>query len=54
MVKGVPLIIPKGGPPNADEIMPRGVLLPLSHAINDETLEFVLSQLDEFLQTVSS
>jgi len=49
MVKGVPLIVPEGGLPNADEIMARGVLLPLSHAINDETLDFVISQLEEFL-----
>jgi len=29
--------------------MTRGVLLPLSHAIDDETLEFVLATVDEFL-----
>ena len=29
--------------------MARGVLLPLSHAIDDETLEFVLAQLEAFL-----
>ncbi len=51
MVKGVPLVLPKDGLPNADEIMARGVLLPLSHAIDDATLDFILSQLDEFLDT---
>jgi hypothetical protein len=29
--------------------MARGVLLPLSHAIDDATLGFVLAQLEEFL-----
>ena len=35
--------------PNADAVMERGVLLPLSHAIDDETLEFVIEQVDAFL-----
>jgi len=52
MVKGVPLIVPEGGLPNADEIMARGILLPLSHAIDDDTLDFVLDQLGEFLTVV--
>jgi len=38
------------GLPNADAIMERGVLLPLSHAIDDATLDFVLTTLDEFLR----
>jgi len=29
--------------------MERGVLLPLSHAIDDDTLEFVIRQVEEFL-----
>jgi hypothetical protein len=29
--------------------MERGVLLPLSHAIDDDTLEFVIGQVEEFL-----
>ena len=37
------------GLPNADVIMERGVLLPLSHAIDDATLDFVLTTLEEFL-----
>lgn len=49
MLRGVRVVVPDGGLPNADEVMARGVLLPLSHAIEDETLDFVLATLDEFL-----
>jgi CDP-6-deoxy-D-xylo-4-hexulose-3-dehydrase len=49
MLRGVPVVVPDEGLPNADEVMRRGVLLPLSHAITDETLDFVLEQLTEFL-----
>jgi CDP-4-dehydro-6-deoxyglucose reductase, E1 len=49
MLRGVPVVVPDDGLPNADEVMRRGVLLPLSHAITDETLDFVLGQLSEFL-----
>ncbi len=49
MLRGVPVVVPEEGLPNADEVMRRGVLLPLSHAITDETLDFVLEQLTEFL-----
>ena len=43
------VVLPSDGLPNADTIMERGVLLPLSHAIDDETLDFVLATLQEFL-----
>jgi CDP-6-deoxy-D-xylo-4-hexulose-3-dehydrase len=46
------VITPTDGLPNADRIMESGVLLPLSHAIDDATLDFVLETLDEFLNTV--
>ena len=49
MVRGHRLVLPDDGLPNADVVMERGVLLPLSHAIDDETLEFVLATLTEFL-----
>jgi len=49
MLRGVELRVPKDGLPNADAVMERGVLLPLSHAIDDETLDFVTAQVDEFL-----
>ena len=34
---------------SADAVMERGVLLPLSHAFDDETLDFVTSTVEEFL-----
>jgi CDP-6-deoxy-D-xylo-4-hexulose-3-dehydrase len=49
MLRGRAVHVPPGGLPNADVVMARGVLLPLSHAIDDDTLDFVLSQLSEFL-----
>jgi CDP-6-deoxy-D-xylo-4-hexulose-3-dehydrase len=52
MLKGVEVRTPADGLPNADEVMRRGVLLPLSHAITDETLDFVLATLDEFFASV--
>jgi CDP-6-deoxy-D-xylo-4-hexulose-3-dehydrase len=52
MLRGRSLRLPDGGLPNADEVMARGVLLPLSHAIDDATLDFVLTQLTEFLAGV--
>jgi CDP-6-deoxy-D-xylo-4-hexulose-3-dehydrase len=49
MLRGQSVRLPDDGLPNADVVMMRGVLLPLSHAIDDATLEFVLAQLTEFL-----
>ncbi len=51
MLRGVEVRRPAGGLPNADAVMERGVLLPLSHAIDDDTLAYVFDQLREFLQT---
>jgi CDP-4-dehydro-6-deoxyglucose reductase, E1 len=45
-------VLPDDGLPNADVVMERGVLLPLSHAIDDETLDFVFEQVDAFLASV--
>jgi CDP-6-deoxy-D-xylo-4-hexulose-3-dehydrase len=41
--------VPGSGLPEADAVMERGVLLPLSHAIDDDTLDFVIAQVEEFL-----
>jgi CDP-6-deoxy-D-xylo-4-hexulose-3-dehydrase len=49
MLSGRTVVLPESGLPNADVVMERGVLLPLSHAIDDETLDFVLATLKEFL-----
>lgn len=49
MLRDRALRTPADGLPNADAVMARGVLLPLSHAISDDTLDFVLGTLDDFL-----
>src|SRR3954453_5681359 len=49
MLGGIDVRVPPDGLPEADAVMERGVLLPLSHAIDDDTLEFVIGQGEEFL-----
>jgi CDP-6-deoxy-D-xylo-4-hexulose-3-dehydrase len=49
MLRGRSLVLPPDGLPQADIVMERGVLLPLSHAIDDATLDYVLTTLAEFL-----
>jgi CDP-6-deoxy-D-xylo-4-hexulose-3-dehydrase len=49
MLRGRSVVTPPDGLPRADAVMERGVLLPLSHAIDDATLDFVLETLTEFL-----
>jgi CDP-6-deoxy-D-xylo-4-hexulose-3-dehydrase len=49
MLAGVEVRAPPGGLPAADAVMERGVLLPLSHAFDDATLDFVIDQVEEFL-----
>jgi CDP-6-deoxy-D-xylo-4-hexulose-3-dehydrase len=49
MLKGVEVRVPAAGLPVADDVMARGVLLPLSHALDDETLDYVTSSVTEFL-----
>ena len=49
MLRGVPVVVPADGLPNADAVMERGVLLPLSHALDDATLDFVLEVVGDFL-----
>jgi CDP-4-dehydro-6-deoxyglucose reductase, E1 len=49
MLAGRHVVLPEDGLPGADAVMERGVLLPLSHAIDDATLDFVLETLTEFL-----
>jgi CDP-4-dehydro-6-deoxyglucose reductase, E1 len=50
MLGGVEVRVPDAGLPNADAVMERGVLLPLSHALDDATLDFVTAQVEEFLR----
>ena len=49
MLGGVEVRVPVDGLPHADAVMEHGVLLPLSHAIDDATLDFVIAQVGEFL-----
>ena len=49
MLAGAEVRTPADGLPHADAVMERGVLLPLSHAIDDATLDFVIDQVGEFL-----
>ncbi len=48
MLGGVEVRVPPDGLPHADAVMERGVLLPLSHALDDDTLDFVIAQVQEF------
>lgn len=49
MLAGRTVVLPEDGLPNADRVMEQGVLLPLSHAIDDATLDVVLETLGAFL-----
>jgi len=49
MLRGRALRLPDGGVPNTDEVMERGVLLPLSHALGDDDIAFITTQVAEFL-----
>jgi len=49
MLRGIDVRIPADGLPVADDVMARGVLLPLSHAIDDETLDYVTDTVSDFL-----
>jgi CDP-6-deoxy-D-xylo-4-hexulose-3-dehydrase len=50
MLRGVQWRVPAGGLPNCDAIMERGVLLPLSHALGDEHIDFVCESVAAFLR----
>src|SRR5262249_52816926 len=49
MLRGVEVRRPADGLPVCDEVMARGVMLPLSHAIDDDMLDYVTEKVDEFL-----
>jgi CDP-6-deoxy-D-xylo-4-hexulose-3-dehydrase len=51
MMQGTAFRLPPAGVPNTDAIMERGVLLPLSHALLDDALDYVLAQVSDFLGT---
>jgi CDP-6-deoxy-D-xylo-4-hexulose-3-dehydrase len=49
MMRGVQHRTPPGGLPCADRIMAGGMILPCSHALDDEDVGYVLAQLQSFL-----
>ena len=49
MLGGVEVRVPDDGLPHADAVMERGVLLPLSHAFGDDTLDVITATVEEFL-----
>ena len=49
MMKSVNYQVNKGGYPNADAVMERGVLLPLHHGMTDEMFERLHNEIDNFL-----
>lgn len=51
MMKGVTFRTPAAGMPNADRVMEGGMILPMSHALGDEQIDYVREQLIEFLAT---
>ena len=51
MLGGVQVRVPDDGLPHADAVMERGVLLPLSHAFGDDTLDVVTRTVAEFLHS---
>jgi len=51
MMKGVQYRAPGGGMPNADLVMSGGMILPMSHALDDEAVGYVCEQLAEFFAT---
>jgi CDP-6-deoxy-D-xylo-4-hexulose-3-dehydrase len=54
MLRGRRLRLPGGGVPRTDEVMERGVLLPLSHALGDDDIGYITDQMDEFLRSHDS
>jgi CDP-6-deoxy-D-xylo-4-hexulose-3-dehydrase len=52
MMKGVELKQPLEGLPCADEVMERGVVLPMNHSLQDEDIDFVTEQISAFLTSL--
>lgn len=52
MLQGTLFRVPPNGLPNTDAIMERGVLLPLSHALREEDLDYVIGAVSDFLRSM--
>ncbi len=51
MMKDVTFRAPAGGMPNADAVMAGGMILPMSHALDDDAIVYVRQQVGDFLAT---
>lgn len=51
MMKNVRFRSPAGGMPNADNVMAGGMILPMSHALDDDAIHYVIAQLADFFKT---
>jgi CDP-6-deoxy-D-xylo-4-hexulose-3-dehydrase len=49
MMQGVEYRLPKDGLPNADRVMAQGMILPCSHGLTDEELDYVCNRIGDFL-----
>jgi CDP-4-dehydro-6-deoxyglucose reductase, E1 len=49
MMQGVEYRVPDDGLPNADRVMRQGMILPCSHGLTDEELEYVCNRIQDFL-----
>jgi CDP-6-deoxy-D-xylo-4-hexulose-3-dehydrase len=51
MMRGVEYRVPGDGLPNADRVMRQGMILPCSHGLTDDELDYVCSRIGQFLTT---
>jgi CDP-4-dehydro-6-deoxyglucose reductase, E1 len=49
MMQGVEYRVPDDGLPNADRVMRQGMILPCSHGLTDEELDYVCYRIQDFL-----
>jgi CDP-4-dehydro-6-deoxyglucose reductase, E1 len=49
MMRGVEYRVPDDGLPNADRVMRQGMILPCSHGLTDEELDYVCNRIQDFL-----
>jgi CDP-6-deoxy-D-xylo-4-hexulose-3-dehydrase len=49
MMQGAPFRVPESGLPNADAVMERGMLVPMSHALEDDDIAYVCDQIEAFV-----
>jgi CDP-6-deoxy-D-xylo-4-hexulose-3-dehydrase len=52
MMKGRSFRQPESGMPNADRVMERGMYVSVNHGLTDEAIDYVCTQIDDFIHTV--